>query len=163
MTVTEKAPRNEGFPTPSPIPSLISTSVTMSPEGKIGPYTLYSASSTVSSVVGVKYGVISGQYSDSFKDIEDLGDTCDIITTTPLTGGSRSSSISYFYSVDTSASSKYGSSSSTISATMAQPKSTQFKRQHIGLNNRFEPTKSTEYIRVRPLAPTSITTHYTTF
>jgi hypothetical protein len=90
MTVTQKELRSGGFPTPSPVPSLVSTSVTMVQGDTLGPYTLYSASSLVSSTIGVKYGVISGQFSDMFKDAAELGDTCEIIDASPL-----SSSLSY--------------------------------------------------------------------
>lgn len=53
----------------------------------IGPYTLYSGSSEISSVSGAKYGVSSGQYSDFFKDPAGLGDTCDGI----ITSGAKNS------------------------------------------------------------------------
>lgn len=83
MTVTQKVARNEGSPTPSPVPSLVSTTVTMELGATIGPYKLYSGSSTVASTKGVKYGVTSGQFSDTFKDAVELGATCKTFDTTP--------------------------------------------------------------------------------
>lgn len=81
MTVTQKGPVNEGSPTPSPIPSLVTSSVAMVQGDTIGLYTLYKGDSQISSTVGAKYGVASGQFSDTFKDVADLGETCQTIDT----------------------------------------------------------------------------------
>lgn len=82
MTVTQKVPVKEGSPTPSPVPSLVTSSAAMVKGDTIGPYTLYSGDSQLSSTVGAKYGVASGQFSDEFKNVEDLGQTCQTIDTT---------------------------------------------------------------------------------
>jgi hypothetical protein len=71
----------------------------------IGPYTIYTASYSIASVVGAKYGVAAGSYADSFKDPALLGSTCGAISTS-----APSSSVS-----STTSSSSISSSVSTPS------------------------------------------------
>jgi hypothetical protein len=97
--------RNDGSPIPSPLPSLVSSSVTMVKGAAIGPYNLYSGSTAIASVTGTKYGVSSGSFSDTFKDPADLGSVC---ASAPPTASSSSS---------TSLSSTKTSSSTSSSAT----------------------------------------------
>lgn len=84
LAVTQKVPRKEGAPTPSPVPFLVSTTVTMEPGPTIGPYSIYSASSALGSKDGTKYEVTRGTCSDSFKDAADLGDICEVMDASPL-------------------------------------------------------------------------------
>lgn len=81
MTVTQKVPRKEGSPTPSPVPFLVTKTVTLASGATVGPYTLYSGSYAVDSPYAAKYGVESGQYSDTFKDVKELGHTCEAMDT----------------------------------------------------------------------------------
>lgn len=162
MTVTQKVPRNGGAPTPSPVPSLISATVEMVPGATMGPYILYGGSSTLHSPFGVKYGVTSGQYSDTFKDAGDLGDACGIIDTNTPNSNSLSSS-SYSRISNTATSIKPGSSLSALSVTIAQPQLDQQKPQRMGMNKVFEPTISTKYTRSQSKGSASITTRRSSF
>ena len=92
MTVTQKVARNAGSPIPSPVPSLVTSAITMVQGAAIGPYNLYSASYAVSSVTGTKYGVSSGSFSDTFKDLANLGTVC--ASAPPVASSSPSTSIS---------------------------------------------------------------------
>jgi hypothetical protein len=151
MSVTQKVARNEGFPTPSPVPFLVSTTVTMVPGATIGPYSLYSGSCTIGSTLGTKYGVSNGPLSDTFKDAADLENTCEEINISP-------SSSYYIYSYPSTASSRSTSaSSSPVSITTSQPPLDLRRAQHLGLNKLFEPTLSTEYTRVYSQTLPSIT------
>jgi hypothetical protein len=83
MSVTQKAASKEGFPTPSPVPLLVSTTMTMVPGATIGPYNLYGGSCTIGSTLGTKYGVSNGLISDTFNDAADLENTCEEINISP--------------------------------------------------------------------------------
>jgi hypothetical protein len=76
LLVTERIAPTGGVPTPSPLPSLSSGSVTMTAGDTHGSYQLYSATYTIGTVTGTKYGVESGTFGDTFKDASDLGATC---------------------------------------------------------------------------------------
>jgi hypothetical protein len=146
MAVTQKVARNEGSPTPSPVPSLVSTTVTMVSGATIGPYKLYSGSSAVASNKGVKYGVTDGLFSDTFKDAADLGDTCEAFDTTPH-------------------SSSHGHASQSTAKTYRPPGAQSFTPSRLRrevrklLSNRlFEHAISREFTRVQKLPPHSTTT-----
>lgn len=51
----------------------------------IGSYTLYTGSVAVSPVTGAKYGVSSGSFADSFKDVSALGTSCSVVSTSTST------------------------------------------------------------------------------
>jgi hypothetical protein len=105
FTITQKVARNSGSPIPSPVPSLVSSSLTMVKGAAIGPYNLYSGTAAIASISGTKYGVSSGSFSDAFKDPADLGSVC---ASAPPTASSSSS---------TSVSSTQTSTSTSSSAT----------------------------------------------
>ena len=84
--------------------------VTMVKGATIGPYSIYSGSSTIASAAGTKYGVSSGLFADDFKDPASLGATCAPIGT--VAPSSTSSSV-----VSTSQSSTSSRASSTTSST----------------------------------------------
>ena len=107
MTVTQKVARSGGSPIPSPLPSLVSTSSIMTKGAAVGPYTLYSVSMSGVTATGNKYGVSSGSFSDTFKDLADLGSVC---AASPPPASSSTS---------TSASSTKTSTSSSATPTLA--------------------------------------------
>lgn len=76
MTLTQKLPRNEGSPIPSPVPVLSTSSIIMTKGAAIGPYNLYSGSAPISALTGAKYGVAAGSAKDDFKNAADLGAVC---------------------------------------------------------------------------------------
>ena len=92
FTITSKVARNAGSPIPSPVPSLVSSSVTMVKGAAVGPYNLYSGSASIASTAGTKYGVSSGSFSDTFKDPADLGSVC--ASAPPTASSSTSTSVS---------------------------------------------------------------------
>ena len=94
MSVTQKVARNSGSPIASPVPSLVNATIAMIKGAAIGPsYNIYSASYTIASAVGTKYGVTSGPSSDTFKDPADLGATCSTLGATAPSSTSSSSSV----------------------------------------------------------------------
>lgn len=72
LGVTEKIPRAAA----TPVPSLLSTSVTMTPGATLGPYTFYNATYAISQTTGAKFGVSSGSFADTFKDVTALAASC---------------------------------------------------------------------------------------
>ncbi|KAH7343016.1 hypothetical protein BKA65DRAFT_303260 [Rhexocercosporidium sp. MPI-PUGE-AT-0058] len=106
LGVTQKVARTGGVP----VPALANATVTMVKGATIGPYSIYSGSSTIASAAGTKYGVSSGTFADDFKDPASLGATCAPIGT--VAPSSTSSSV-----VSTSRSSTSSRVSSTTSAT----------------------------------------------
>jgi hypothetical protein len=109
LNVTEKVPRTAGSPIVSPVPSLVSTTSTMVKGAAIGPYNIYSGSYSYGSSSGLKYGVGSGSFADSFKDATALGTVCSTVGTNVPSSTSTSS-----MSVKTST-----SSSATATPTLA--------------------------------------------
>ncbi|KAL5329264.1 hypothetical protein ACEPPN_002775 [Leptodophora sp. 'Broadleaf-Isolate-01'] len=106
LDVTQKVARTGGVP----VPALANATVTMVKGATIGPYAIYSGSSTIASAAGTKYGVSSGTFADDFKDPASLGATCAPIGT--VASSSTSSSV-----VSTSRSSTSSRASSTTSST----------------------------------------------
>ncbi|KAH7419006.1 hypothetical protein BKA64DRAFT_633711 [Cadophora sp. MPI-SDFR-AT-0126] len=106
LGVTQKVARAGGVP----VPALTNVTVTMVKGATIGPYAIYSGSSTIASAAGTKYGVSSGTFADDFKDPASLGATCAPIGT--VAPSSTSSSV-----VSTSRSSTSSRASSTTSST----------------------------------------------
>jgi hypothetical protein len=92
MTITQKVPRNAGSPIPSPVPSLVTSFVLMTQGAAVGPYNLYNGSISIASLVGTKYGVSSGSFSDTFKDPTDLGIVCAPEAPPPSNSSSTSTS-----------------------------------------------------------------------
>jgi hypothetical protein len=92
LSVTEKVPRTAGSPIVSPVPSLVTTSATMVKGAAVGPYNIYSGSVSYSSSSGLKYGVGSGTFADSFKDASALGTACSPLGTTLPSSTSSSAS-----------------------------------------------------------------------
>ncbi|KAI9894440.1 MAG: hypothetical protein M1814_003198 [Vezdaea aestivalis] len=115
LTVTTKVPR-DGLP----VPSLVSTTVSMVQQSTIGPYTLYSGSFMLNGQAGnnkfdVSIGSGTGRIADAFKNTADLGTVCLPLSST----GPNTTSFS------TSASSTSSSStSSTASSTSSAPTTT---------------------------------------
>jgi len=94
LTVTEKVPRTAGKPTVSPVPSLVSSSTTMIKGAAIGPYNIYSGSLSYNSSTGLKYGVGSGAFADTFKDATLLGTACSSVgTSIPSTTSTSTTSV----------------------------------------------------------------------
>merc|ERR1711881_391681 len=106
LGVSQKVARTGGVP----VPALSNATVTMVKGATIGPYSIYSGSSTIASAAGTKYGVSSGLFADDFKDPASLGATCAPIGT--VAPSSTSSSV-----VSTSQSSTSSRASSTTSST----------------------------------------------
>lgn len=92
LNVTEKVPRTAGTPIVSPVPSLVSSTSTMVKGAAIGPYNIYSGSYAYGSSAGLKYGVGSGSFADTFKDATALGTACSALGTTVPTSTSTSTS-----------------------------------------------------------------------
>ncbi|KAH8672637.1 hypothetical protein BGZ60DRAFT_282514 [Tricladium varicosporioides] len=97
MNVTQKVARASG----TPVPALVSQSIPLVKGSTVGPYDVYSASYIISSTVGTKYGVVSGTFSDDFKDVSALGSVCAPLsssapssTSTSTTASQTSTSIS---------------------------------------------------------------------
>ncbi|KAH8599832.1 hypothetical protein B0O99DRAFT_682314 [Bisporella sp. PMI_857] len=111
VTVTQKVKNTAGSPIASPLPNLVNATVSMVQGASSGPYNLYSASYTIASSVGTKYGVVSGSSADTFKDATDLGATCQDLGTTPPSSTSTSST--------TSQTSTSTSTSASASATLS--------------------------------------------
>jgi len=94
FNVTEKVSRTAGKPTVSPVPSLVSSSTTMVKGAAIGPYNIYSGSLSYNSSTGLKYGVGSGAFADTFKDATLLGTACSSVgTTIPSTTSTSTTSV----------------------------------------------------------------------
>ncbi|PVH89971.1 hypothetical protein DL98DRAFT_508192 [Cadophora sp. DSE1049] len=106
LGVSQKVARTGGVP----VPALSNATVTMVKGATIGPYAIYSGSSTIASAAGTKYGVSSGTFADDFKDPASLEATCAPIGT--VAPSSTSSSV-----VSTSRSSTSSRASSTTSST----------------------------------------------
>ena len=69
-----------------------------------GPYSLYSGSYTITAAVGTKYGAVSDAFADTFKDVSDLGATCQPLgTTVPSSTSTTVSSTSTSTSASASA------------------------------------------------------------
>lgn len=112
LNVTQKVPRTAGTPIVSPVPSLVSSTFSMVQGAAIGPYNIYSGSASINSASGTKYGVVSGAFSDTFKDASALGTAC-----SPLGTAVPSSTSSSVVSSSTLATTT--SSSATATPTLA--------------------------------------------
>ncbi|KAF4633357.1 hypothetical protein G7Y89_g4765 [Cudoniella acicularis] len=86
MVVTQKVARASG----TPVPALVNATTTMVQGSSIGPYNIYSASYTISSTNGTKFGVYSGSFADDFKDASALGSACAPLSSTAPTSSSTS-------------------------------------------------------------------------
>ncbi|RDL39745.1 uncharacterized protein BP5553_04085 [Venustampulla echinocandica] len=117
VSITQKVPRAAG----TPVPALVSSSVAMIKRSTVGQYDIYSASYTISSATGTKYGVSSGSFTDDFKDATSLGSTCAPLGTAVPSSSSSSSSAT---STSSSSSSTAESSSSTSSSLTSSSTST---------------------------------------
>lgn len=131
MTVTQKIKVAKGSPIPSPLPVLQSNSAIMTQGASLGPYTLYSVSYNVNSATGTKYGVSSGGNADAFKDVSDLGATCQLLaggssssTSTSSTVSSTTSSISTSLNTDSSSTSVSTSTTSSLTSLKSSQSST---------------------------------------
>jgi hypothetical protein len=116
FNITEKVPSTAGKPTVSPVPSLVSTSTTMVQGAAIGPYNIYSGSLSYNYSTGLKYGVGSGAFADTFKDATLLGTACSTVGTT--IPSSTSSVVLSTSSVTTSTTSVITSTSSSATPTL---------------------------------------------
>ncbi|CAG8960213.1 hypothetical protein HYFRA_00012731 [Hymenoscyphus fraxineus] len=72
LIITQKVPRSSDIP----IPALVNSTVVMTKGATVGLFDLYSASATISSAAGTKFGVSNGAFADDFKDTSGLGATC---------------------------------------------------------------------------------------
>ena len=113
LTVEQKVARPSG----TPIPSLVNATVAMVIGASVGPYTLYSTNYTIASTAGTKYGVLSGAFSDTFKNAADLGAACAPFGST--TPNSTSLSRSMASTISTSSSAISNSSSASLTPTLA--------------------------------------------
>lgn len=90
LNVTQKISVVGGKPIASPLPTLSTSSASMVRGATSGPYNVYSASYTLGSSSGTKYGVAADTFSDTFKNVSDLGTTCQPLGTIPPTSTSTS-------------------------------------------------------------------------